>query len=124
MDIYKSGKLANDYYYCQKRPNIAPKSKILEEKFENVVKGRIKQFGVGEVLQFPSLPQIPVPCKTLTKLANRAKRVKIYKKQYQNVSIILRSVNNPSGLEKSMKSKRTNKRTQWTYRLETLKATK
>ena len=56
MDIYKSGKLANDYYYCQKRPNIAPKSKILEEKFENVVKGRIKQFGVGEVLQFPSLP--------------------------------------------------------------------
>ena len=35
----KSTKLANDYYYCQKRPKIAWKSKIL---------GEIQKCGEGE----------------------------------------------------------------------------
>ena len=53
----KSTKLANYYYYCQKRSKSAWKSKILGGRFENVMKEKIKQIGVrgGDAIRVPSL---------------------------------------------------------------------
>ena len=52
----KSAKLGNGYCYCEKRAKTTWKSKILEGRFKNVVKGKIEQFGVYKVIQFPPPP--------------------------------------------------------------------
>ena len=52
-----SAKLTNDCYCCCKRQNTPWMSKILGRRFENEVKGKIKQFGVRDVIQFPFPPR-------------------------------------------------------------------
>ena len=61
-----------------KRSKTAWKSKILEERFENVVNWKIKQFGVGRLSNSRPLPHGETwkAGKTRTKLANRTKSIK------------------------------------------------